>query len=1060
MIGQTISHYEILEQLGSGGMGVVYKARDTKLDRIVALKFLPANVARDQEVKQRFIQEAKAASSLDDPHICTIFEIGEANDGQLFIAMAFYDGSTLQDLIEKRQIKIDDAASIARQMAKGLSTAHEAGIVHRDVKPANVMVTRKGLVKLLDFGVAKLGESSDLTREGSTIGTASYMSPEQARGEQVDARSDIWSIGAVLYEMLTGARPFGGGYEAAVAYSIINEDPPPVASVRTDAPQGLIDIVNRALSKDADERYPTAVALADALAEFSGETIVETAAQPAYRPSGNAASDIPSVQKLVVRFATGGVLVLALVYAAMMGLGLPGWVFPVAVLLTLVGLPITIYAANVEKQRVGMDSGERAKLVGLKATLSTRLAFKGGLAAAGVLALVIVGYSVLRAAGIGPFASLISSGELDRAGTIILTDFDNRTDIPELGSTVSEALRIDLSQSTALSVMDRAVMSDAMRRMNVNPDTLVSASLGLDIGRREGVKAIIEGDISPVGSSFQLAARVVSTSDEQLLAGFRETAATEADILSSIDRLSARLRAEVGESLVDIRSNPPLDQVSTSSLAALRHYTKANRLQDQAALGEAVREIEQAIALDSLFGMAYRKLAVLYSNAQFRPQAQDSLRQRAYDLRERMTERERLITEGTVYSFGALDIEIDYDKSVRAYEALLEKWPDDLTSLNNLAARYNTMGRHAEAEALFRRALALQEGPFRRANVAGPMFRSRQFDRLNAFLDTLATMYPDTQSEMSTRANMAYTLDDLDGALAWIARRDSLSMADDDPFTGPNPEPTMNLMISQGRYTEMREGAIAFLASSQGQEMMEFREVPDSLMRQISMFVDWTIEESIAHATGDHDRLRAVINDLRAFNGQQSTSLVEDGELTWTWFQELDAAMDYLDETRIDSILALTDQALEEGARYATPVQEQWLVQARAVSDILKGNQTEAALERFRSEIPPSALRDPYDLLGKLEEAAGNTDAAIEAYTRFVSHVSYGLGSEDRGRMGRIHFHLGELHEQQGNLDQAIHHYQKMVDRWKDADAILQPQVEEARRRVDQLLDQKAQEPS
>jgi len=254
MTGQTVSHYEILEQLGQGGMGVVYKARDTTLDRIVALKFLPANVARDQEVKQRFIQEAKAASSLDDPHICTIFEVGEAEDGQLFIAMAYYDGLTLQDLIEKRRMNIDDAASIARQMAKGLATAHEAGIVHRDVKPANVMVTKKGLVKILDFGVAKLSESSDLTKAGSTIGTASYMSPEQARGESLDARSDIWSIGAVLYEMLTGERPFGGGYEAAVAYSVINEDPPSIKDVRLDVPDGLIDIVTQALSKKAESR--------------------------------------------------------------------------------------------------------------------------------------------------------------------------------------------------------------------------------------------------------------------------------------------------------------------------------------------------------------------------------------------------------------------------------------------------------------------------------------------------------------------------------------------------------------------------------------------------------------------------------------------------------------------------------------------------------------------------------------------------------------------------------------------------------------------------------------
>ncbi|MDX1741952.1 MAG: serine/threonine-protein kinase, partial [Rhodothermales bacterium] len=225
MVGKTVSHYEITEQLGSGGMGVVYKATDTKLDRVVALKFLPSAVSSDPSVKERFIHEAKAASSLDDPHICTIHDISETEDGQLFIVMAFYDGDTVKSRIDDGGVGIAEACSIARQMALGLGAAHEAGIVHRDVKPANVMLTSKGRVKLLDFGVAKLGESSLLTREGSTIGTAAYMSPEQARADSVDHRSDIWSIGAVLYEMVSGSRPFGGGYEAAIAYSILNEEP-------------------------------------------------------------------------------------------------------------------------------------------------------------------------------------------------------------------------------------------------------------------------------------------------------------------------------------------------------------------------------------------------------------------------------------------------------------------------------------------------------------------------------------------------------------------------------------------------------------------------------------------------------------------------------------------------------------------------------------------------------------------------------------------------------------------------------------------------------------------
>ncbi len=1055
MVGKTISHYEIVEKLGEGGMGVVYKARDTRLDRDVALKFLPTNLVRDAEAKERFIQEAKAASSLDDPHICTIYEIGEAEDGQLFIAMAFYDGSTLQELMERRSIKIDDAASIARQMAKGLATAHEAGIVHRDVKPANVMVTRKGLVKLLDFGVAKLGESSDLTREGSTIGTASYMSPEQARGEQVDARSDIWSIGAVLYEMLTGARPFGGGYEAAVAYSVINEEPPPISNARPDTPEPLIELVGRVLSKDVNARPADASSLAEELGVFSGETVVETAQQPAY-PS--ATKQEINTQQIAIRFAVIGAIVLAVVYGAMMAFGLPGWVFPAAVLLTLAGLPITLYAANVERKRASLDSAERKKLTGLKATLSTRLALRGGMFAAAGLLIAVLAYSGLRAAGIGPFASLITSGELDREDTIVLTDFENRTDIPELGSTVSEALRIDLSQSTVLNIMDRSLMSDALQRGGFNPDTLVSASLGLDISRREGVKAIIEGEIAPVGSAFQIAARVVASDDEQLLAGFRETAASEADIVSAIDRLSARLRSEIGESLVDIRSSPPLDQVSTSSLAALRHYTKANIYQDQNLEGAAIREIEQAIELDSLFGMAYRKLAVLYRNNNYRFQTQDTLRQKAYDLRDRMTERERLTTEGTIYAFGALNIEEDRGRSIRAYEELLEKWPEDLTALNNLAAQYNMEGRYLDAETLFRRAARSEDGLMRRANIALTILRQGRYEDHEAFVDSIAMDFPGSAEEMENRASLAYTKDDIDGALRWVEKRDSILASDDDPFTRSTPENYMSLLASQGKVQVMKTGARAWLASAEGREVMTFEEVPDSVLQQFNDYVDVEAEWAQALATDNYEQYRSANLKQFAFSRLEADEFFDDdGDLNWVWAWSLQTAIEFMEADRIDSLLAVSDSVLE------TELDEdrrELVIQARAVSDVFRGIQPASAIERYRALIAPNALRHPFHIVGRLEEEIGNVQAAIDAYTRFVSHPSTGYGGEDKGRTGRIHFRLGELYEEQGDLDQAIFHYQKVVDRWKDGDAYVQPTVTEARRRIDQLLDRKAQEPS
>jgi len=267
MIGKTISHYKILEKLGEGGMGVVYKAEDMKLKRFVALKFLPPELTRDSEAKERFILEAQAASALEHSNICNIHEIDETDDGQMFISMAHYEGETLKKRIEKGPLKLDEALDIAIQISEGLNKAQGKDIVHRDIKPANIFLTNDGVTKILDFGLAKLAGRTKLTKTGTTIGTASYMSPEQSRGEEVDCRSDIWSLGVMLYEMVTGQLPFKGDYEQAVVYSIVNEEPEPLTAIRTGVPMELERIVNKALKKNYAERYQN---VGDLLVDLKG----------------------------------------------------------------------------------------------------------------------------------------------------------------------------------------------------------------------------------------------------------------------------------------------------------------------------------------------------------------------------------------------------------------------------------------------------------------------------------------------------------------------------------------------------------------------------------------------------------------------------------------------------------------------------------------------------------------------------------------------------------------------------------------------------------------------
>jgi serine/threonine protein kinase/tetratricopeptide (TPR) repeat protein len=308
MIGKTISHYRIIEKLGEGGMGVVYKAEDMKLGRLVALKFLPAELTRDNDAKNRFIHEARAASALQHHNICTIHEIDETPEGQLFIAMDCYEGKTLKDKIATGPLPVEEALNIASQVAAGLSKAHEAGMVHRDIKPANIMVTTDGEVKLLDFGLAKLAGQTKLTRTGTTPGTVAYMSPEQAKGVEVDARSDIFSLGAVLYEMLTGEVPFPGEHEAAVLYGIIHTPAEPMEKLKEGIPRGLQRVVDKALEKDPSGRYPNAAAMAGDLASLAREVPRSVRTASGRRGRSRRALSMALVSAVVV--ITGAVLLI------------------------------------------------------------------------------------------------------------------------------------------------------------------------------------------------------------------------------------------------------------------------------------------------------------------------------------------------------------------------------------------------------------------------------------------------------------------------------------------------------------------------------------------------------------------------------------------------------------------------------------------------------------------------------------------------------------------------------------------------------------------------------
>ncbi|MCZ6703888.1 MAG: protein kinase, partial [Ignavibacteria bacterium] len=366
MIGKTISHSRVLEKLGGGGMGVVYKAQDTKLDRTVALKFLPPHLHLDEEAEKRFISEAKAASSFDHPNICTIYDISKTDDDQLFIAMACYEGETLKKKLENGPFKIEDVIDYYIQIAKGLERAHEAGITHRDIKPANIMITNRNEVKILDFGLAKSLNDPGVTKIGSTVGTASYMSPEQAKGTEINHQSDIWSLGVVMYQMITGRAPFEGDYEQAVIYAIINEEPIPISESSENCPQLLIEIVNKCLKKDPSDRYQTTAELLDDLKILAIDPDSESKISQQKAVTKKSGGFLSNKKKLLT---TAGVIILLIFLSSFLPSGLEFF----KSLLGFKSEPSEQHLLVLPLTNIGGDEDKQAFCDGLMETLSSKL---------------------------------------------------------------------------------------------------------------------------------------------------------------------------------------------------------------------------------------------------------------------------------------------------------------------------------------------------------------------------------------------------------------------------------------------------------------------------------------------------------------------------------------------------------------------------------------------------------------------------------------------------------------------------------------------------------------